>query len=264
MQIPPCTITQSPRQNSVYTACDGAYFREFGTAFAHSILANTQFAIHFHIFNPEPGQLEFCHFNDRITVSHEIVLSSQFDTAASYWHQEPQDAIHRTQLDRTLNAMSKGGDRDIHERMMKTYFACVRFVRLAEIFDCRWEMFAMDVDAVVRSPLQSPGRNHAFYLHRIHGRKARFLAGGIWINADKNNNVFLNEYAGAIQDYFHRDHVYWGIDQDVLENVAPGNSPGQLPISYIDWNWGDHSTVWTAKGTRKTDPVFQAAKNQYS
>jgi hypothetical protein len=88
--------------------------------------------------------------------------------------------------------------------------------------------------------------------------------GGIWLNADPDNRAFLEQYAGAVQDYFHRDYVYWGIDQDVLETVAPNHSPGQLPLSYIDWNWGEHSMVWTAKGARKTDPVFQAAKKQYS
>jgi hypothetical protein len=264
MQILPCTITQLPQQHAVYTACDGAYFREFGAAFAHSILTNTDFAIHFHVFNPEPEQLEFCASNQRITVSHEIVILEQFDAAASRWSTEPQDPVSRMQLDRTINAMGKGGDHDIRERMMKTYFACVRFVRLAEIFDPRWEMFAMDVDAVVRSTLFSPGTEHDFYIHRIHGRKARFLAGGIWLNARTQNTVFLEQYSSNIASYFREDHVYWGIDQDVLETVVPGHDHGELPQTYIDWQMSDHSMVWTAKGTRKSDAAFLAAKSRYS
>jgi hypothetical protein len=263
MQILPCTIIRSPQQQSAYTACDGAYFREFGVAFARSILANTDLAVHFHVFNPEPGQMEFCATDQRITVSHETVTPDQFDAAASRWSIEPPDPVSRTQLDRTVNAMGKGGDRDIRERMMKTYFACVRFVRLAEIFDPQWEMFAMDVDAVVRSPLSSPGSDHDFYIHRIHGRKARFLAGGIWLRARTQNKTFLEEYSANIADYFQRDHVYWGIDQDVLETVVPRHNHGNLPLTYIDWQMSDHSMVWTAKGTRKSDAAFLAAKSRY-
>lgn len=264
MQILPCTIKQIPSQHCVYTACDGTYFREFGASFAHSILSNTDFAVHFHVFNPEQSQLEFCDSHDRITVSHETVQADQFQAAASKWSTEPQDPVQRTQLERTVNAMGKGGDRNILQRMMKTYFACVRFVRLAEIFDTRWVMFAMDVDAVVRAPLLCPDGDRDFYIHRIHGRKARFLAGGIWLNARPHNQVFLDEYSASIADYFQRDHVYWGIDQDVLETVVPRHDHGELPQTYIDWQMSDGSLVWTAKGTRKNDARFLAAKNQYA
>lgn len=264
MRLNHCIISSQPQSDCVYTACDAGYFEEFGRAFAHSILTNTAFGVHFHIFNPQQHHLDYCASDARISVSHEQVNAGLFSVAAQRWSITPSDPVERTYLDRTINAMGKGNDRDILERMQKTYFACVRFVRLNEIFNPAYQMFAMDVDAVVRAPLVSPGQDHGFYLHRIQGKKARFLAGGIWLNASPLNRVFLEQYATAISDYFHRDYVYWGIDQDVLEIVAPAHAPGQLPMSYIDWNWGERSTVWTAKGTRKSDPVFQAAKKQYS
>ncbi len=263
MQLAPSSISKRPKTHSVYTACDQAYFDEFGPAFAHSIMANTEFDVHFHIFNPRPEHIDFCESHARITYGWEVIAKENFLAAAQRWRHTPTDPQEKSFLDRTVNAMGKGGDHDILDRMQKTYFACVRFVRLSEIFDPAYHMFAMDVDAVVRSPLVSPGQDHDFFIHRISGRKARYLAGGIWLRDRAANLDFLQAYAAAISDFFHRDYVYWGIDQDVLETLVPGHSVGQLPVSYIDWNWGEHSMVWTAKGTRKSDPVFQAVKLSY-
>jgi hypothetical protein len=227
------------------------------------VFAHSDFDVHFHVFNPTPAQLDYLASHTRITHSHETVAPDSLARAAERWQTDPINELETSFRDRTLKAMSKGNDRSMLERMIKTYFACVRFVRLAETYDARYQMFAMDVDAVVRQPLTAPGHDYPFYLHRIHGRKARFLAGGIWLNADQRNCVFLQQYSDAIADFFHRDYVYWGIDQDVLEQVVPQHSPGPLPITYIDWNMGKHSMVWTAKGTRKSDPNFQTAKNSY-
>jgi len=124
-------------------------------------------------------------------------------------------------------------------------------------------MFAMDVDAVMRRPLQAPGQQHGFYIHRIQGRKARYLAGGIWLTAQDTNKAFLEEYALAIEDFFHRDYIYWGIDQDVLEHIVPRHDHGNLPQDYIDWDMKDHSMIWTAKGTRKSNQLFVQERQQW-
>jgi len=256
-------IQSRPQTHSVYTACDQKYFREFGEPFANSILTHSDLDVHFHIFNPDQQDILFCLANPRITVSHEQVPVEKFSAAAEFWKTAVLDEIKQQHLDRTLNAMGKGGDHDLQERMQKTYFACARFVRLAEIFDARWQMFAMDVDAVVRKPLTDPGQAHDFYIHRIHGRKSRFLAGGIWLNARLANQEFLAEYANSISAYFQRDYVYWGIDQDVLEGIVPRYSYGELPQTYIDWNMAQDSMVWTAKGTRKNNANFLEAKARF-
>lgn len=264
MLINPMHIESRPRSHSVYTACDQQYFQQFGSALANSVLRNTDFDMHFHIFNPAAADLEFCRQHARITVSHEQVVEQQFLAAAEFWNSTPLDPVQQQHLDRTVNAMGKGGDVNIRHRMMKTYFACVRFVRLAEIFDPGWQMFAMDVDAVVRAPLTSPGHDHDFYIHRILGRRARWLAGGIWLNACSQNQRFLDQYCAAILDHFQRDYVYWGIDQDVLEHCVPGHNHGALPDTYIDWHMRPASLVWTAKGTRKNSAEFVSERAQYS
>jgi hypothetical protein len=89
--------------------------------------------------------------------------------------------------------MTKGRDASLQERIKKTYYACARFVRLAELFYAG-PVLALDVDAVVRQSLPVLPINHDFYLHHITGRKARYLAGGLWINPTEFSRNFLKEY----------------------------------------------------------------------
>jgi hypothetical protein len=63
--------------------------------------------------------------------------------------------------------------------------------------------------------------------------------------------------------YFERDYVYWGLDQDILDQIVPQYNHGQLPMSMIDWNMAPDSVVWTAKGTRKEDVKFLDEKKKY-
>ena len=264
MQLSSLQIHSRPQTDCVYTACDVRYFRDFGPAFANSVLTNSDFGVHFHIFNAEPCDIEFCQSIPRVSFSHEHVPLDVFATATRLWESLPLDDTKQTNLARTQQAMWKGGDANLQERMQRTYFACVRFVRLRDLYDARHRMFAMDVDAVVRARLRSPGDDRAFYIHRIHGAKARYLAGGIWLNAVQSNCGFLDEYAAAITSHFHDDYIYWGIDQDVLEHIVPKWNHAELPQEYIDWNMQAHSMVWTAKGNRKNNLAFLEAKRQFS
>lgn len=263
MIIPNLQVQSLPKTHSVYTACDSGYFADFAKAFANSIFDHSDFDVHFHIFNPDPGDLAYCANADRVTCSFEHIALEAFSPAAKFWDTVELNDEHTKNLARTQNAMVKGQDDVLIQRLQKTYFACIRFVRLRDIFDSRYNMFAMDVDAVVQKRLIAPGQDHDFYIHRIHGKKARFLAGAIWLNARESNKRFLHEYAESILHYFETDHIYWGIDQDMLEQVVPRFPHAELGKTYIDWDMLPHSMVWTAKGTRKSDPRFLAAQHSF-
>jgi hypothetical protein len=90
------------------------------------------------------------------------------------------------------------------------------------------------------------------------------LAGGLWLTASDSCVMFLNMYAHELQSWFEKDHVYWGLDQDLLDPIVPKFNHGQLPIEYIDWNMQEQSYIWTAKGTRKNLPVFTEAQQKYT
>ena len=263
MNIPERLGTFAQTQAFIYTACDAGYFDEFGRALIKSIQSNTDWGIHLHLFNPRPDQIEYCLLNNA-SVTFENIVPEQFDIAAKRWAQIPTDTLQKSYYDRTLNAMGKGRDKNIHERMQKTYYACARFIRLADLLDSGMPILSIDVDAVVRGNPLHLSAEHDFYLHKITGRKARILAGGMYLHPTVGTQQFLREYAQALQTKFTDDYVYWGLDQDLLDKIVPGYNHGHLPMSYIDWDMREDSYIWTAKGTRKDDAVFISEKQKYS
>lgn len=246
----------------IYSACDQIYFDQFARELINSISANSPDHLHLHIFNPRQDQLDYCAAQPQLTVTHEHVAADLFDLAAARWN-TVTDSLGKSQLERTRNAMKKGQDRDLHQRMQKTYYACARFVRLAELAGSA-SFMSMDVDAVVRGSIPRLSQQHDFYLHKITGAKARILAGGMYVNSQGRSSEFLNQYAQALTASIENDYIYWGLDQDILDQIVPKYTSGDLPLSLIDWHMRPDSVIWTAKGTRKDLPQFMAEKKRYS
>jgi hypothetical protein len=263
MIIPSLQGTCTQHQFFIYAACDQKYFDEFGKEFIHSIQQNTNLGIHMHVFNPTEQQIAFCNTGANVSMTYEHVPIDLFQPAADKWNRVPTAEPLKSQYDRTLNAMGKGRDTDIQERMQKTYYACARFVRLAQLFQST-QVLCVDVDAVVRKSIPDLGTAHDFFIHRITGKKARFLAGGLYLNPTDATRKFLQEYADQLTQYISQDYIYWGLDQDLLDPIVPQYNFGQLPISCIDWDMRDSSCIWTAKGTRKELAAFVSEKQKYS
>jgi hypothetical protein len=57
--------------------------------------------------------------------------------------------------------MGKGRDANVLERMQKTYYACARFIRLAQLFHSTTAL-CVDVDAVVRKSIPNLGTHMIF------------------------------------------------------------------------------------------------------
>jgi hypothetical protein len=123
---------------------------------------------------------------------------------------------------------------------------------------------AIDSDAIVRANIPSLPTIHDFYIHRITGRKARFLAGGIYLTGNEQGYNFLKEYAETLKSNIGCDTLHWGIDQDVLDYIVPKYNFGNLPLAYIDWEMLPNSYVWTAKGKRKELDIFVNEQKKYS
>lgn len=263
MILPPMHGSRAPCDFFIYSACDRDYFDQFARELINSIRANSPDHLHLHIFNPRQDQLDYCAAQPGVSVSHEHVSASLFDAATAQWAQPIGDPVSQSQLQRTHSAMKKGHDINLHHRMQKTYYACARFIRLAELAGSA-SFMSMDVDAVVRGAIPRLSRQHDFYLHKITGAKARILAGGMYVNAQGRSSEFLNYYAQQLQHSLAADKIYWGLDQDILDQIVPSFVSGDLPISMIDWDMRPSSVIWTAKGTRKDLPQFMAEKRRYS
>jgi len=262
MNLPTLNGTFPTDSFFIYVACDSVYFAEFGHSFVNSVRRHNQIAIHVHLFNPTSEQLDFCQRNS-LSVTWETIAPDSFELATRRWSNVPLEQLEKSQHERTLNAMQKGNDYSILHRMQKTYYACARFIRLAEIVKNQ-TVLAIDIDAIVRCKIPPLSCQHDFYLHYISGKKSRYLAGGLWLNDTQPSRNFLQEYSKQLREYFEKDYVYWGLDQDLLDPIVPKFNHGQLPIEYIDWNMKPNSYIWTAKGTRKESSVFINEQKKYT
>lgn len=259
MNIPELHGSLNHNNFFVYAACDNAYFEEFGKFLINSVKKNTSNYIHIHIFNPTDDNLTFCRKNN-VSLSYEYVPIELFANSANRWRTvSPEDVNYQ----RTLNAMKKGNDKNIIDRMQKTYYACARFIRLRQMLKSPSKFLAIDVDAVVRSNIPEFSNNKDFYIHQITGPKARFLAGGIYSLGTAESLNFLNEYADMLTRYIEEDQLYWSVDQDVLDKIVPKYNFEHLPKNLIDWDMTSDGIIWTAKGTRKNNDRFVSEKLKY-
>lgn len=261
MMIPPIHGTCTQSNFFIYAACDTRYFQEFGREFINSIRCNASAGIHIHLFNPTQEQINFCQ-QHRVSVTWETVTIDMFNASADRFKTATLSEPDCDRYRRTQNAMAKGHDHSLHDRIQKTYYACARFIRLAEILPQGQTCLAIDIDAVVRKPITPLPNKYDFYIHRITGKKARFLAGGLQCNS--NAGTFLKQYADQLKSWINNDYLYWGLDQDLLDPIVPLYQFGQLPMSYIDWNMDPSSVIWTAKGARKELEIFVNEKLKYT
>lgn len=263
MMMPPLLGILDQTNFFIYAACDQEYFNDFGPALINSVLKNTTCGVHLHIYNPTPDQIKYCRSIDRVSITYEYAPIDMFDVAASKWSTVSEDPELADRRKRILTAMSKGKDVNIQQRIQRTYFAAARFIRLQELIRPNSRLFAIDIDAIVRTDLPELDNSRDFFIHYISGRKARYLAGGLYLTGNNNGYNFLKEYSSVLKANIESDNLYWGIDQDVLIDLVPKYHWSNLPMEYIDWDMQERSFIWTAKGTRKDLEIFVNEKQKY-
>ncbi len=245
----------------IYAACDENYFDEFGRALISSIQQNSIVPLHLHLYNPRPDQLEFCR-ERLVSVTYENVSINDFTKASERWKSVPSDKTEKIRYDRIMTSITKGQDKSKAERMMKTYFACARFIRLAEIINSKKSVFLMDIDAIFRKELPKLSNHVDFYIYK-NKKSDQFLAGGIYLTGSGNSFDFLQEYATMLRNEIENDYLYWSLDQDILDKIVPKYRYKELPFSMIDWNMEPNSYIWTAKGKRKELAIFINEQKKY-
>lgn len=265
MQLPQMIGQPTVDDFFIYSACDEKYFDEFGKSLINSIKANSNNQIHLHIFNPRQDQLDFCH--GRVSFTYEFVEESIFIPAVRFWDNiPPENTPERFHYDSIITAARKHKDDSIEKRIRKTYFACARFIRLYEILrKNNLKCLSIDVDAVVRKSIPNYFLNEDLKLFRIEGKKSRFLAGAIYFPGNDISNKFLKNYSQCLREYIENDHLYWGLDQGMIDGVMHNiRKFSPMPKALIDWDMQSDSIIWTAKGTRKDLDIFKKEKLKYS
>jgi hypothetical protein len=152
------------------------------------------------------------------------------------------------------------GEEFITNLVTQTYYACARFVRLAEILADGSTCLAIDVDGIVR-------RNFSMYINDQHDvflyqkKCGGHLAGALLL--PETCYQFITEFAHNISKNIHSDNIYWFMDQVVLDDVVSRHNVGLLPMSYIDWEMSLPSAIWSAKGQRKELEIFTNEQKKY-
>jgi hypothetical protein len=144
----------------------------------------------------------------------------------------------------------------------KTYYACVRFIRLAEILNEPVPFLAIDVDGIVRKPFVFEfDDDRDFYLHVKE--KGGHLAGVLLGTRKPQSLDFVKQLAADIQVEFDQNRIYWFLDQFCLDKLVDKYNKGYLPLSYIDWYMNADSAIWSAKGKRKELEIFKNEQKLY-
>lgn len=261
MKIPPLLGNLDQDRFFIYAAADTVYFDLHAKPLINSIIANTpNFGAHIHIYNPRPDQIEFCRSRGGVTCTYETPSEMDFQQATDYW-------LSRTQFsnDRQQQMFKKGqkqGRSDLAMLIRQTYYACTRFVRLAELLRPGQRCLSIDVDGLVRRQFDNHLGTEDFYLYE-KPKDGTHLAGAMLFNGTAGAHNFLQEYAGRLRTSIGEDDLYWFLDQLVLDQLVPKYHKGLLPMSYIDWAMRDESAIWSAKGKRKELELFKNEQGKY-
>jgi hypothetical protein len=245
----------------IFTAADTAYFDAHGIPLINSIIANTNYGVHIHIYDPRPDQLEFCNSKSpRVSATYEYINPIEFDIITNYWvsRTEFKNARQQQMYDKGI----RYGRQFLKELITRTYYACTRFIRLNQLLTTPIRCLSIDVDGIVRKNFTNillHDEKIDFFLYEK--RNNEHLAGAILFN--NNSKPFLENYARVIEKCIHRNDVYWFMDQIVLDQIVPKYKKGLLPVSYIDWEMDDNSAIWTAKGKRKELDLFKDEQTKY-
>lgn len=259
MNIPELQGNLSHSNFFIYAAADPVYFDSYARPLIKSIQANApNYGCHIHIYNPRPDQLEFC---QRHSVSHTWEQVTGFDQVAQKWLTR---SVFNNERQRQM--YSKGqtmGIAQLRQLVANTYYACMRFVRLAQILPQGQKCLSLDVDGLVRRKFSHELGNCDFYLYE-KPKDHSHLAGAILFNGTNGSTDFLNQYATELRNSIDADDLYWFLDQVVLDHIVPQYKKGLLPMSYIDWSMADSSAIWSAKGKRKDLAVFVNELKKYN
>lgn len=258
MNLPPIQGGLKQTGFFFYVAADSVYFDRFGRPLVNSIAKNSPHGIHVHLYDPTPQQIDYCQQHHRVSLTWEVLSPDQFDSALAFWGRHDLPEPYHGRRNKMLGLKQFTDCSNLASWIRKTYYACMRFVRLPEIVAEPRRFLEIDIDGLVRGPFPTEFNNdadHDFYLYEK--KKGGHLAGAILYTEKPNTLAFIRELADKIRTEIERDNIYWFLDQHSLDAVVPNYRRGLLPISYIDWHMDPASAIWSAKGKRKELEVFQ-------
>jgi len=235
-----------------YIAADENYFNDYGKALANSIRTYFNLEIHFHLYNPSKETLDYCK-NRNYSVSYEY-FSHQFVERAFEYYKLPNRDI---EINRRRDKMIKLGEdiEKIRSELVKTYYACARFVRLHQLLTRPTYIIMLDTDSLVRKSFPLPDNQYDIHIfektHSKHVDYTQHLASTIFYTGTLASRRLIRDHANLILEEFKKDTFYWFLDQETLDIVIQKYRKNPLLQEFVDFEFSNHSHIWCAKGPRK-------------
>lgn len=199
-----------------YFGCDSIYFELYGQALLKSLEIHAPWANkHVHLFNPTETQIQWCK-NNKTTLSFEYIS-----------------------LDKEI----------------KTYYACVRFIRIPEIFKENTRLISLDCDSIsVKEIPKSEFLKDTDKSAVLWRKKSNTsLAGSVFFGPDN----FRYLYANNLKQYFYNDSYEWFLDQNVLDIMVKNKEVDILEHrSWANSKIKRDTYIWSAKGNKKLSKEF--------
>jgi hypothetical protein len=210
MNISPLDNQTKLSGNCFYFAADNIYFDLYGKALALSLLDRAPWSkIHVHFYNQTIEQKDWCE-RKNISYSNDII------------------------------------DRDNPE--FRTLCACIRFIRIPEIFEQSARIIAFDCDVIAKNIIPKEKFIEDTKVSKVTLRKGnRSLASAITFG----NDNFRNDFRDRLLKNFEIDNIYWFLDQDVLDEMLQEEKVATMRSDWGGTKMLDGQMIWTAKGDRK-------------
>jgi len=149
----------------------------------------------------------------------------------------------------------------------RTFYACNRFLKAAEILLEADALLVTDIDCFLRKPIDwedFADADYSLYLREPlpgtvgwENLGTHVGAGAVYLT--RKARIFMEFVKSQIEHY----GLVWFVDQVVLWEVHEhfrtmnlGLRFKEMPRKYIDWEFTEEGVIWTGKGARKTQPNY--------
>lgn len=254
-----------PEENVIfYIAADENYFNLYGKMLINSIRVNFNYGIHLHLYNPSDDTKKYLK-NRGITYSFEYFDEKSVEHAFQIYKSIGPD----WEFTRRRSKMLKPGENleKLKKELVRTYYACSRFVRLHEILTKPTYVLMLDTDSIVRKPFYLLNDGYDIFIyektHKKHVPYTQHLASTIFYTGSDDSLKLIRDHAQLILEEFKNNTFYWFLDQETLDLAIQKYKKMPLEKSYVDFDMENDSYIWCAKGPRKNFDIWMQESKKY-
>jgi len=257
MKMPQLYGNFSQNDTVFFVASDEVYFNIHAKPLINSIKKNFKESIHFHLYNPSDETKKFCE-NNNISYSFEYFDENLVKTAYQIYQVPSND----WEMLRRRTKMLGIGDsvEKLRSELIRTYYACARFIRLHELLTKPTYIIMLDTDSLVRQSFNLPSNHYDIHIfekrHKRHVPYTQHLASTIFYTGTNGSFNLIRDHSNLIKEEFDANTFYWFLDQETLDIAIQKYRKNPLDQILVDFDMNSNSMIWCAKGKRKNEKVW--------